>query len=419
VFLPNLRERPPALPLLGVRAARRAVAVHPDDAGAWLVLARAYLALARTTTEATDHATLLPLAEIRRIQTVTALVQAINCRPDLALAHETLALLYAERQFFDLALAHRRTQLRLVRQAGRSAGEDPTAYAARIERLEEAVEEMERIVFASENRFLVRSQTLAGNPLARARLALRLGLAGKALDDVLLRSHADLYGVEGLRLLLELLLHTGRAQDARDLLDRPEMRRNPDGLGIYDLAATSPAPARAGAARAGETRAGRSPRRWSYRFPAHDWFDLCQAAAAGHYDRASRALERMRSRMTDQGARISARFVPVLARCLTAEVGLGATPAALPLRLANRLQRDPVAGLLVQNQFQLVVRADLHVLEGMLLLERGQPERAGGHFRRSLKLYPQAAETAPALPGQPLAHCYLEWISARALCAGR
>jgi tetratricopeptide (TPR) repeat protein len=390
VFLADVAEQPPALPLLAVRLSRRAIAAHPDDAGAWLVLARAYLALGRRGPEATRE--LPPLAQVRYIQAVTALEQAVTLRPGLAAAHEALAQLYTERQFLDLALQHRRAQLRLARTAGPLPGEDEDARARRLDNLEQAVEQLLRTVQDSENRFVVRSHGLAAEPLARARLALQLGLAGKALD-VLLRSHADLYGVEGIRLLLDLLLLTGRAQDARDLLDRDEMRRNPNGLGIYELPGSH-----------------QSGQRWSYLFHAYDWFDLCQSAAAGHYDRASVACERLRERMKHHGEHNLARLAPTLAVRLSSEMGLGAVPGAIPLRLHARREELLTTHLLSQNQFLLVERADLHALEAMLLLERGGPVQASEHFRRSLALYPLVEDHAPALPGRPLALRYLELL---------
>jgi tetratricopeptide (TPR) repeat protein len=388
----QMAERPAALPLLGVRAARRAVAAHPDDATAWLVLGRAYLALGRTTAEANPLATLPPLSVLRYFQTVTALQQAVNLNPDLTAAHEHLKILYAEREYFDLALAHGRAHLRLVRQAGPLPGEEPAAFAGRVERLEQSVEQLLARVQDSQNRFVVRTYDLAADPLARARVAMQLGLPGKALDDVLLRSHSDLYGVEGIRLVLDLLLLTGRAQDARELLEREELRRNPDGLGVYEL------PGRP------------QGRRWGYVFPAYDWFDLCQAASAGNYARAAGALERMRGRMQRQGELMRTRLVPETARRLASEIGVGAVPAAVPLRLYKRLERDSAAALLVQNDFLLVERADLYTLEGMLLLERGRPQGAAAQFQRGLALYRQATDNAPAVPGRPLAVHYSERV---------
>jgi hypothetical protein len=388
VFVPDLHQRPAALPLLAVRAARRAVAAHPED-GAWLVLAQAYLLLDRVTAEGMAHAGLAPLAEVRRVQAVTALVRAVTLRPDLAAAHEMLARLFAQRQYLDLALRHRTAELRLVRAAGALPEEDEAAFAARIERLEQAVEQMRAVVQTSENRFVVRTDTLSGDPLARARVALDLGLGGQALD-VLLRSQADLYGVEGLRLLLELLLTTGRAEDARDLLDRDEMRRHPDGLGLIDLP-------------------GRAPdgRRFSFRLPAHDWFSLCRAAAAGDYDLASVALERLRDRLQREEGPLLVRLAPALAGRVALELATGAAAPALLLQAHNLLDRDLVSGWLAQGQFVPVERADLHVLEGMLLLERGVPEAASEQFRRALDLYGSAAPAVPALPGRPLAVVYL------------
>jgi tetratricopeptide (TPR) repeat protein len=388
-FLWDLPARSPALPLLAVRAARRAVAAHPDDGAAWFVLAQAYLALGRGTTE--YHATLLPLAAVRQTQTATALVQAVTWQPDLVAAHEALALLYTESQYLDLALRHRKIQLRLTRRAGRRPGEAQATFDSRLAQLESGVAQLEALVQESEYRYAVRTESLGADPLARANVALQLGLAGKALEDVLLRSSPDLYGVEGLRLLLELLLSTGRAQDARDLLDRAEMRRNPDRLGVYELV--------------GNRQPGGPT--WGYLFPAYDWFDLCQCAAAGRHAGAASALERLRERMRLLGSHLTPRLTREIAWRLTTEVGLGATPELFALRLLARGERERVWGLFVQNRFLLVVRADLHTLEGMLLLERGLPAEADEQFRNSLQLYREGADTAPALPGLPLAHRYL------------
>jgi tetratricopeptide (TPR) repeat protein len=195
VFVPDLGRREAALPLLAVRAARRAVAADPTDASAWFVLANAYLALDRTTAEAFPQGQGFGfglLDEVRYVQTVTALVQAVNLDPELAAAHGMLARLFQERGYLDLALEHRRAELELARRAGPLPGEDGEAFAGRLHGLEEAFREIEAAVMAGENRFVVHSDTLAADPLARARLAVELGLADKALDEVLLRSHPDL-----------------------------------------------------------------------------------------------------------------------------------------------------------------------------------------------------------------------------------
>jgi hypothetical protein len=277
--------------------------------------------------------------------------------------------------------------LRLTRRDGRLPGEEKDAYAARIERLEAAVEEMRREVEDGENRYAVAAVSLTGEPLKRAYLALQNGLAGKAIDDVLLRSHADLYGVEGIRLLLELLLLTGRARDAGELLDRKEMQSNPGGLGVYSLPAGH---------------------RWAYRFGAFDWFDLCRSAARGATDRAVAALDRLRRPMRvvfeQNHKQLRRRFA---AQC-AGEVGLGAVPGALLPRLVAHLFRQEAGGQLFQTELLLVVQGDLDVVEGMLLLESGLPREAAERFRRGLTLYGRAEKTAPALPGRELGRSYLE-----------
>jgi hypothetical protein len=387
VFLPNLRERPPALPLLAVRAARRAIAIQPEDSRAWLVLGQAHLALGRTTTEASVDARLPLLATVRYIQTVTALEQAVAFDPDLGAAHETLALLFGERGYLDLALRHRAEQLRLERRAGPLPGEDKDAFASRIEHLEGAVEEMRREVEDNENRFAVATASLAGEPLKRAYIALQNGLTGKAIDDVLLRSHSDLYGVEGIRLLLELLLATGRARDARVLLDRRELQENPAGLGDFILPAGH---------------------RWGYRFGAIDWFDLCQSAAAGATDRAVAALDRLRRPLEVGLDADLARLKRRLPGLYAGEVGLGVVPGAFLSRLVALLIREQDRLRLFQDELLLVEQADLNVVEGMLLLEAGLPGPAGKSFRKSLPLYGRAEETELGLPGRALARRYLE-----------
>src|SRR4029077_5217739 len=125
---------------------------------------------------------------------ITALTQAVTLNPKLAYAHEELARLYSEMKYDDLALRHRDAFLALIRKAGRSPREEPGAFAQRIERLEQSVDLLRNRVQDSENRFAVRTQSLKGDPLARARIAVEFGLVGKAIDDVLLRSHQDLYG---------------------------------------------------------------------------------------------------------------------------------------------------------------------------------------------------------------------------------
>src|SRR5581483_5991587 len=95
-FMASHDRGPPEALLLAVRAARRALAANPDDAGAFLLLGEAYLRLARQTREEGWQALLPGLAAVRHAQALTALEQAALRGPDLDEAHALLAQLYYE-----------------------------------------------------------------------------------------------------------------------------------------------------------------------------------------------------------------------------------------------------------------------------------------------------------------------------------
>ena len=375
--------------MLAARAARAAVAAGPGDDAAWLDLARATLFQSRATWEADAGRGCPLLVYLRQAQIAAALVQAAIANPDGIGGHEALAGLYGERGFLDLAARHRREQVRLVRRTGPSPDESREAFAGRLDHLTAGLEELENAVQDAENRFLVRTHTLAGDPLARARAAADLGLAGRALV-ILTTSHADLYGAEGLRLLLELLVWTGQAADARALLDRPELRRNPDVLGNYVIP--------------GGVQDGRP---WSYALHAYDWFDLLQAAAAGRYATAAALAERLRDRLRAQEGGSRRGLTGEAAYQLASQAGSAAGPAGawgLPFAARNR------TGLL--EAFSIVnlvaaARADLHALEGLLDLERGATAAAGEQFVAALRVYATDAAGARVRPGRPLAERYL------------
>ncbi|WP_145243055.1 hypothetical protein [Urbifossiella limnaea] len=366
-------DRSPALPLLAMRAGRLGAERDPADGVAWLVAARAALALDARTWERDAGEPLTPLAFVRHAAAAGALVQAVRRNPDSAPAQEALAGVYGRRGFVDLAHKHAAAALRLPGHA------DGVAAVA---------EQAEKLVHDAENRFLVRTVGLTGDPLARARAAAGLGLPQRAVD-VLLASHPDLYGVEGLSLLADLLIQTGQLPEARVLLDRSELR-DAGSLGLFTL------PGRGGA--------------WVYRFPARDWYDFCQCAAAGHYPGAFAAVERIGARLDAEERQV----MPAVARALSAQAGrLTALAAAwggpagvgwVPVVGAAGRDGQRVAAFAAEVRFLTAARADLGVLAGVLELERGNPTGAAGRFRAALALY---APDAPR-PGEALARRYLE-----------
>src|SRR5262249_21753695 len=148
---------PPAVLYLAIRAARRALAVNPEDAQAYLVLGQCYLRLLHDTRER-DWAERLPdLAKLRQIQASTALNQAITVQPDLAQAYLHLGFLYREMGYLDLALAQLQTYLKLMRRAGLSAGGDAETFREHESEYLEEANRMARALKQQEDAYTVGS----------------------------------------------------------------------------------------------------------------------------------------------------------------------------------------------------------------------------------------------------------------------
>jgi hypothetical protein len=403
LFLAGVGDQPPALPLLAVRAARRALAANPDDANAYLRLAQAYFALRDETAEHSREGRLPPLAMLRHVQIATALEHALVLNPDLEVAHQHLAALYAQRQFLDAALEHRRAQLALVRRSKPQPGEPAEAFAHRLAQLEDQVLELETLVGERENAFGLRAASLRDNPLARAQLALDLGLARKALDDILLKSRVLLFGTGGARLELELLLLLGRAEEVRDLLDDEEMQQNRHTLGLTEIPGIDP-----------------SGRLTLERLPAYEWFLCCRAAASGDYDRAAAALQAI---LDPMHAEIR-KNLPFLPRTLPIVLGtdLGTTASLPGSGLLPHLVgaiREQTAEKLVQTYRLQAEAADLHVLAVMLDLERGLPAAARRHLEQAQALCPPGSPSQAYADGRALALACRRWLASAEGRAGQ
>jgi hypothetical protein len=105
---------PAGLPLLAVRAGRRAAAKSPGDTGTYEDLAKAYYALWRVQEYQWSpridpkgtHRDMMSRASLRHIQCVTALKLALRFQPNNAHVHERLALLFTEMNYLDVGLEH-------------------------------------------------------------------------------------------------------------------------------------------------------------------------------------------------------------------------------------------------------------------------------------------------------------------------
>jgi tetratricopeptide (TPR) repeat protein len=211
---------PPEALLLAIRAARRALSVNPDDAGAFLLMGEAYFRLSRLTRDGSWQATLSTLADIRRAQTLTALEQAVRLRPDLDRAHELLFQLYYEAGQMDRALDHVRERLRIAQEDVKQQGRNAAAAEDRQVGLKSQLEDVESRVARSLEIYLANTEgkTDPTQVLDRARVACRHGLTRKALE-MLLDSHLAIFGKPGAELQLDLMLQAGRAFEVRAWLD--------------------------------------------------------------------------------------------------------------------------------------------------------------------------------------------------------
>jgi tetratricopeptide (TPR) repeat protein len=368
-FLRRRDDAPPGLLLLAVRAGRRAVRADPGDAVAWLALGEAYLRLSQNTRERVWYVQLPPaltadaadprdqfvaaplLGDIRRDQAMAALHRALLLNPNLDPAHAALADYYLGQGCLDLALRHFQEHLRCARAAGPRPGESGEAFAARLADLEEKLKKLDGEVARLSN--LLEVNTANYSVPDRARWAVTHGLPDRALA-LLMDSDVSVFGRQGARLELDLLLLTGQLRLFRDGLepDKPD-KQELFGPSLF------------------------------HRFRVRLW------AAAGDYARADADLEGLTapSRLPlwagREGTDVTAREATALAVAEAVRVG--------------QPHGDPLATLLpayfhwgfFQERLGLLVpliqeQADYEAVRGVLALEAGDDGLAEACFRRAL-----------------------------------
>jgi hypothetical protein len=370
----------PALLLLAIRAARRALHVNPDDAPAYLTLGEAYLDLLSRTRERVWGGSLRRLRRLREVQAAGALHQAVLLDPDLLPAHMGLFNLYDAMGYKDLALEHLRELLRLTRARGRMPGETPEQSALRLTRLTEHVRLLSQEVQQQLDLYLVSSQNRS--LYTRAVLALEKGLAAKALEVLLGQPDFDGdAGAQAIRLALELLLASGRLREARDGMDPKH-----------------------------EQMLGRDE---------YFWLQAQLEAACGNYAEADLALA--------SGSPLNEMPVadPGGADSLRAGIALTIGQAILDSRLDNSTPGRAVLAPFRQQEFLralfgmtglLAQRANTAVLRAVLDVEAGEVREADELLRRALAVWQGEAAAASGagldFDGRPAAQRLLEQLSA-------
>jgi tetratricopeptide (TPR) repeat protein len=345
-------DAPMALPLMAIRAARRAIQANPDDAYAYLALGEAYVRLSQQTRERAAMRRMLFLDRIRKVQAVTAFNNALLLNPDLAQAHARLADYYTELRYADLVLKHRKELLRLTRASGPHPGESDESYQRRLDDLQQNVSQLDDDVREMLNVFEVNATNLKIVP--RAQQAQARGLGGRALE-ILKASDITAFGKIGLEMELELLLTTGGIREFRAWFD-PEQHR--------PLLNEPSAPF------------------------ACEWYIVYLAAASGNYDEADTYLAAM-----DPSPSFWAQTLPLIGQAfLEVNPVMPTLPATLQAaRVRERLRRQEALW-----SVQQLYRADLTAMRGLLALERGDSEHATALFRQALAI---ADAVTAATPG--------------------
>jgi len=366
--------------LLAVRSARRAIQRNPEDAEAYFQLGRAYGMLARQTMEHQVGSRFALLGQLREIQAIAALRNAVLIKPDRGPAHALLSHHFARAHYDDLYLKHFGEYIRWFRSEAKRRAGSGESFDRDLELMERDYKKLEDDVSTSRNLYEVQSDKK--RVLEKASTALQLGLAEKALQ-VLLESDPLEFGDRGTRMELDLLLRTGRLGGPKGLRDQldpandpatreelPQQLNNTLGAGTYE----------------------------TYRFYL--------AAAEGDYAEADTFLEDAGTQVRNDPRALSnlRRELGLLdkegkvvdtAKDLTLRelIALGVARLvgdAMPNRgpvtwlLGQRLDRDRRLGTLRQMVGPLQMAADYDTLRGLLKLESGDIHGAEQSFRQAI-----------------------------------
>jgi hypothetical protein len=425
---------PPALPVLAVRAARRAVAEAPADADCYATLASAYWATWRQQERYWDHPNAgakapafdpritLTRQIVRHVQCVAALIQTVNLQPDNFEVHLRLSQIFKEMGYVDVALEHatlakehfaamgprRGVDKEAEEKAKKFAEEFGKGLEGEVRDLSEEVERRrleyeehaygQRSLLAKVETALFRPTRLQGKgrsvqvPRGLARLALKLmGEADpKAVSEKELPLVVDLQ----IRLLLLMgrtreLRETGFAGEGKQRM-REILERLPPAFG---------------------------PRRY-------DQYAILYAAALGNYREADELLATLELQ-PKVATEFAQRLLALLKRRQAAlEAEVQSRILSLPL-LPTLGVRPETVGKVVQvvaavrfQSHHMELRksaappvegtAEIRALRGLLALEQGDNARAVERFRASWEL---AGPLPDLFPSQPLVARYLRLLT--------
>ncbi len=373
-FLMRRDQGRPAYPLLAVRACRKALAQTLDDAPAYSSLGEAYLTWHYRTQER-EWAGGTLLQEMRLTQAIVALQQGLLLKPDSETMHARLADLYQRQplMYLDMALKHRKEELRLTQENGPRFGENPKSFKERLKAMQTNYDQLRKEVQDQENKFEISSSTFKTD-LERARQAMNLRLADRALNILWKSNNLENFGPAEASLVLQLLLASGRVRELQEGFG-PTFEKL--------LGAT-----------------------------AYHRFNCMLMASLGNYEEADRSLTKLADALLQnlplgdrtpskqetaetvilnpvmEGLRLKQKTVTPR-EFISLNVGEMILEAHLQNRLLAPWLRSPF-------QFQAIEAiaggfqkwADLETMRGVLAIELGDPVKAEQHFRQALQIFP-------------------------------
>jgi hypothetical protein len=368
-FVEERDDTSPALLYLAIRAARRTLASHPDNAQAYLVLGESYMRLLHNTRERAWAKRMPEITQLRQAQASAAFNNAVRLRPDLAQAHLNLMQLYAQLDYLDLMLQHYQTYRQLARGARGSTQADPSLDEQQEQELAMLAKEVQK----RENTYEV--ATSGFQVAQRASAAFKQGLAGKA-RDLLLESHISAFGEMGMAMELELLLRTGQPDKVWEW-SSPEQRTT---LG-----------------------------------PAYYWLRIAALGALGEYELARHEFKEFAGAVAvgPQGEPVPSR--DIISLLVAKRVLDESTPSqSVGDLIVRSMQRRDFVRQTTELAGNLKHEADLLVLGGLLALEAGDSVRAESAFREALTYWKDEPSAASGggldFAGRVVAQNCLEWL---------
>jgi len=362
---------------LAVRAARRALALNPEDELTYFRLGQTYQHLRNLPQESQLYNLPPQLAfqwvdAIRRTQMVAAFQNCLRLLPDddrAAQAHGALFRIYGQLNYFDAAVYHRRQELDKRTAAGPPPGMSSTQYNQALDQMSTELTRLESELERRRNRYEVNAAAKSG--LEKVQAALQEGLSETALavleqdTNVNVNSPTDLALV---KVVTGVALDLGRLDKAQELLPDPEGQPvKPEELELY----------------------------------------VRLAAARGDYAEADRLLEdALRSAWSSSGqlhlANPASQIGPLIGRILLAEgqrlLGAPCLPW-LPNNLADLFQQPWWAQnasefwrrrwrleVLVNGLIAAKQQSEWYFMRGWLALEAGRCAEARKHFQTARDL---------------------------------